>query len=110
MKIHSPQISHKTEVGGVKVGLKNEEDVRAAFDEITNAARTKAPEAQILGVTMQPMVRPVDFELIMGAKKDPQFGPVVLFGLGGIYAEVLKDVALALPPLNLMLASRMIQR
>jgi acetyltransferase len=59
---------------------------------------------------MQPMVRPVDFELIIGAKKDPQFGPVVLFGLGGIYAEVLKDASIALPPLNLMLAERMMQR
>jgi len=110
MKIHSPQISHKTEVGGVKIGLKNKDDVNAAFDEITGAARLRAPEAQILGVTMQPMVRPVDFELIMGAKKDPQFGPVLLFGLGGIYAEVLKDASIALPPLNLMLAGRMMQR
>jgi acetyltransferase len=110
MKIHSPQISHKTEVGGVKVGLKNEEEVKAAFDEITGAARTRVPEAQILGVTMQPMVTPVDFELIMGAKKDPQFGPILLFGLGGIYAEVLQDVAITLPPLNLMLADRLMQR
>jgi acetyltransferase len=68
------------------------------------------PEAQILGVTMQPMVKPVDYELIMGAKKDSQFGPILLFGLGGIYAEVLKDVAITLPPLNLMLAERLIQR
>jgi acetyltransferase len=110
MKINSPQISHKTEVGGVKVGLKNEEEVKAAFDEITSSARSRVPEAQILGVTIQPMVRPVDFELIMGAKKDPQFGPILLFGLGGIYAEVLKDVAITLPPLNLMLAERLMQR
>jgi acetyltransferase len=110
MKIHSPQISHKTEVGGVKVGLKSEEEVKAAFDEITSSARSQVPEAQILGVTMQPMVKPVDFELIMGAKKDPQFGPILLFGLGGIYAEVLKDVAITLPPLNLMLADRLMQR
>jgi acetyltransferase len=110
MKIHSPQISHKTEVGGVKVGLKSEEEVRAAFDEITNAARSTVPEAQILGVTMQPLVTPVDYELIMGAKKDPQFGPILLFGLGGIYAEVLKDVAITLPPLNLTLADRLMQR
>jgi acetyltransferase len=110
MKIHSPQISHKTEVGGVKVGLKSEEEVKAAFDEITSSARSQVPEAQILGVTMQPMVKPVDFELIMGAKKEPQFGPILLFGLGGIYAEVLKDVAITLPPLNLMLADRLMQR
>jgi acetyltransferase len=110
MKILSPQISHKTEVGGVRVNLKSEEEVRAAFEEITTAARSRAPEAQILGVTMQPLVKDINFELILGAKKDPQFGPVVLFGLGGIYAEVLKDAAIALPPLNLMLAGRMMQR
>ena len=110
MKIHSPQITYKSEVGGVRIDLKNEAEVRQAFEEITAAARTRAPEAQILGVTLQPMVRPVDFELIMGARKDPEFGPVMLFGLGGIYAEVLKDVGIALPPLNLMLADRMMQR
>ena len=110
MKIHSPQITYKSEVGGVRIDLKNEAEVRQAFEEITATARTRAPEAQILGVTLQPMVRPVDFELIMGARKDPEFGPVMLFGLGGIYAEVLKDVAIALPPLNLMLADRMMQR
>jgi acetyltransferase len=110
MKINSPQISHKTEVGGVKVNLKSEEEVRAAFEEVTQAAHTRMPEAQILGVAMQPMVRPVDFELIMGSKLDPQFGPVLLFGLGGVYAEVLKDASIALPPLNLMLAGRMMER
>ncbi len=110
MKIHSPEISHKTDVGGVKVGLINEEEVKAAFDEITEAARSRAPEAHVQGVTLQPLVKPVDFELIMGAKKDPQFGPLLLFGLGGIYAEVLKDAAVELPPLNLMLAERLVQR
>ncbi|MFZ2087594.1 MAG: acetate--CoA ligase family protein, partial [Desulfobaccales bacterium] len=110
MKIHSPQISHKTEVGGVKVGLKNEDEVKEAFVEITDSAKARVPEAQIMGVTLQPQVKPIDFELIMGSKKDPQFGPLVLFGLGGIYAEVLRDVAIALPPLNLMLAERLIQR
>jgi acetyltransferase len=110
MKIHSPQISHKTEVGGVKVGLKNEDEVKTAFEEVTSSARSQVPEAQILGVTIQPLVKPIDFELIVGTKKDPQFGPLLLFGLGGIYAEVLKDVAIELPPLNLMLAERLVQR
>jgi acetyltransferase len=110
MKIHSPQISHKTDVGGVKVGLKNEDEVKAAFEEVTVSARSHEPEAQILGVTMQPLVKPIDFELILGTKKDPLFGPMLLFGLGGIYAEVLKDVAMELPPLNLMLAERLVQR
>ena len=110
MKIHSPQITHKTDVGGVKLGLKNEDEVRAAFDEITQSARSHAPEAQILGVTIQPLVKSIDFELIVGTKKDLQFGPIILFGLGGIYAEVLRDVAIELPPLNLMLAERLMQR
>ena len=110
MKIHSPQILHKTEVGGVRVGLKNEEEVKAAFEQITMAAQSRAPEAQILGVTLQPLVKPIDYELIMGAKKDPQFGPVLLFGMGGVHAEVLKDTSIAVPPLNLMLAERLMQR
>ena len=82
MKVHSPQILHKTEVGGVRVGLKNDEEVTAAFEHITKVAQSRAPEAQILGVTLQPMVKPIHYELIMGAKKDPQFGPVLLFGMG----------------------------
>ncbi|MFZ2089170.1 MAG: bifunctional acetate--CoA ligase family protein/GNAT family N-acetyltransferase [Desulfobaccales bacterium] len=110
LKILSPQISHKTDVGGVKVGLKTEDEVKAAFDDITQSSRSHVPDAQILGVTVQPMVKPIDFELIVGTKKDPQFGPMLLFGLGGIYAEVLKDVAIELPPLNLMLAERLVQR
>lgn len=110
MKIHSPQISHKTDVGGVKVGLKNEDEVKAAFEEITSSAHQHVPEAQIMGVTIQPMVKPIDFELIVGTTKDPQFGPMLLFGLGGIYAEVLKDVAMELPPVNLMLVERLVQR
>ena len=110
MKILSPQISHKTDVGGVKVGLKTEDEVKAAFDEITQASRSRVPEAQILGVTVQPLVKPIDYELIAGAKKDPQFGPLILFGLGGIYAEVLQDISISLPPLNLTLAKRLVER
>lgn len=110
LKIHSPQISHKTDVGGVRVGLRDEREVVAAYQEMVAAAQAQAPEAQILGVTVQPQVQPVDFELIAGAKRDPGFGPLILFGLGGIFTEVLKDVAMALPPLNLMLAQQLIQR
>jgi len=110
MKIHSPQISHKSDVGGVRVGLRDEEEVREAFQTMTTTARERVPEAQSLGVTLQPQVKPVDFELILGTKKDPNFGPLILFGLGGIYTEVLRDVAMELPPLNLMLAHRLIQR
>jgi len=110
LKILSPQVTHKTEVGGVRAGLQNEAEVQAAFSEITANVQARVPEAQILGVTVQPLVKPIDFELIAGAKQDPGFGPLILFGLGGIFTEVLQDTAIELPPLNLMLAKRLIQR
>jgi acetyltransferase len=110
LKINSPQITHKTDVGGVRVGLQDAAAVQTAFAEMTDTVKAKVPEAQILGVTVQPLASPIDFELIMGAKKDPGFGPLILFGLGGIYTEVLHDSALALPPLNQMLAMQLIQR
>jgi acetyltransferase len=110
LKISSPQITHKTDVGGVRVGLADEAEVQTAFAEMTDAVKAKMPEAQILGVTVQPLAHPIDFELIVGAKRDPGFGPLILFGLGGIYTEVLHDAAIELPPLNHMLALRLIQR
>ncbi len=110
LKIISPQISHKTDVGGVRLRLRNEDEVKQAFEEITAAARAKVPDAQILGVSVQTLTRPIDFELICGAKLDPGFGPLILFGLGGIFTEVLQDVALGLPPLNLSLARSLIER
>jgi acetyltransferase len=109
MKIHSRQILHKSDVHGVRLDLRNEEEVREAFFRMTDQARLLAPGAEILGVTLQPMIPCPDFELIMGSKRDPDFGPVLLFGIGGVLTEVLRDRALALPPLNRLLARRLME-
>ena len=110
MKIHSPQITHKTDVGGVKLNLASDEAVAEAFTQMVERAKQAKPDATILGVTIQKMVAvPNAFELIMGMKKDPIFGAVILVGMGGIAAEVFKDRALALPPLNETLARRALE-
>jgi acetyltransferase len=109
MKVHSPQILHKTEVQGVVLGLANDEEVRAAFHEMVARAKRMRPDAEVHGVTLQPMIAFADgIELIVGAKKDPVFGSVMMVGAGGITAEVLGDRALELPPLNERLARRML--
>ena len=95
MKIHSPQITHKTDVGGVVLNLSSDDAVRQAFDRITRTAAEMRPDAQILGVTVQQMVSyPNSFELILGTKKDPVFGAVIMVGMGGVAAEVFRDRAL----------------
>jgi acetyltransferase len=109
MKLHSPDITHKTEAGGVRLDLRSDEEVRTVFTEIVESARRYKPEARIEGVTMQPYFANPDFEILLGAKRDANFGPVILFGMGGIFTEVLKDRALGLPPLNRLLARRMMQ-
>jgi acetyltransferase len=109
-KIHSPDISHKSDVDGVRTFLKSEEEVAAAFEDIVNRARVARPEARIFGVTIQTQVEKCPLELILGAKKDPQFGPLLLFGLGGVLAEVLQERSVDLPPLNLLLARRLMER
>ena len=109
LKILSPQITHKTDVDGVMLNLADDASVRQAFEQITAAARRLRPEARVEGVTVEPMVTAVGgIEIIVGAKRDPVFGPVVLVGAGGISAEVFKDHALGLPPLNDRLARRML--
>jgi acyl-CoA synthetase (NDP forming) len=98
LKVVSPQITHKSDVGGVKLDLKSPEEVAAAFDEIMAAARRAAPDATIDGVSVQQMARP-GIEVIVGVSTDPQFGPVIMFGLGGILVEVLKDVSFRIIPI-----------
>ncbi|MDH7517825.1 MAG: bifunctional acetate--CoA ligase family protein/GNAT family N-acetyltransferase [Candidatus Thermoplasmatota archaeon] len=110
MKILSPQITHKSDVGGVALNLHCEEDVRKTFKEMTKRAKEKVPDAKILGVTIQKMAKNHGYELILGSKKDPIFGSVILFGLGGIYTELFKDRAIGLPPLNQVLARRIIEK
>ena len=110
LKILSPQITHKTDVGGVVLNLANEDQVRRAYDQIVSAAQRARPDARIEGVTVQRMISGRSgLELILGMKKDPTFGSVILVGLGGITAELFHDRALGLPPLNERLAMRMLQ-
>lgn len=109
MKINSPQITHKTEVHGVALGISNDEEVETKFHAMVSRAKTMRPNANVLGVTIQPMATSAEgIELIVGAKKDPVFGAVMMVGAGGITAEILGDRALELPPLNDRLARRML--
>ena len=109
-KIHSPDISHKSDVDGVRTFLKSAAEVAAAFEDIVSRAHTAKPDAKIFGVTVQTQVEKSSLELILGAKKDPQFGPLLLFGLGGILTEILRESSVDLPPLNLLLARRLMER
>lgn len=100
LKISSPDIVHKTEARGVKVNLKNDQEVRAAFNEIVANARSYKSDARIVGVLVQKMASPGGTEVIFGAIRDPQFQQVVMFGLGGIFVEVLKDVTFRVAPVT----------
>lgn len=109
LKVVSPQVSHKTEVGGVVLDLRTAEAVIAAFDQIRESLRRARPEAAFEGVTVQPMIdRSQGVELIVGARRDLTFGPIVLVGAGGTSAEVLADRAVGLAPLSLDAARRLI--
>ena len=116
LKLHSETITHKTDVGGVQLNLNNSGVVRSAFNSIRSSLHAIAGEkdesgkAHFLGVTVQPMVSSEGYELILGSSIDPQFGPVILFGLGGQLVEVFKDSSLGIPPLNSTLARRMMER
>jgi acetyl coenzyme A synthetase (ADP forming)-like protein len=108
MKIVSPQVLHKTDVGGVRLGLRGPEEVARAFMEITASVRRLAPSAWIAGVSIQEMVTG-GRELIVGMSRDPQFGPLLMFGLGGIYVEVLKDVSFRVAPVSRRDAEEMVR-
>jgi acetyltransferase len=110
LKINSRDIIHKSDVGGVFLDLNTEKDVAAAYDQIIGSTRARLPQAKIQGVSVQPMMKRSGYELILGAKKDRDFGPVILFGMGGTFAEVFKDQAVALPPLNRLLARRLMEK
>ena len=110
LKLHSFTVTHKSDVGGVALNVRNEESVRAAFADIYKSVEQKKGIEHFQGVTVQPMLKPEGFELILGASLDPQFGPVLLFGTGGILVETFRDRALALPPLNTTLARRMMEQ
>jgi acetyltransferase len=110
VKLHSETITHKTDVGGVVLNLQTSEDVKAAFATIENSVKKSHGEGHFGGVAVQRMIKFEGYELILGSSIDAQFGPVLLFGLGGQLVEVFKDSSLALPPLTTTLARRMIER
>lgn len=108
LKVASPDILHKTDVGGVKIGLEDAEDVRDAFDLIIYRTQRYLPEAQVWGCLVQKMVPP-GLEILVGMNRDPQFGPLVTFGLGGIYVETLKDVTFRIAPISSLEAEEMLR-
>ncbi|HEX7474731.1 MAG TPA: acetate--CoA ligase family protein [Dehalococcoidales bacterium] len=108
MKIASPDIVHKSDVGGVKLGLANAAQASRAYREIISAVRQKIPQARIEGMSIQKMARP-GVELIIGMSQDPQFGPVLMFGLGGVLVEIIKDVSFRLVPVTPRDAGQMIK-
>jgi len=108
LKIVSPDIIHKSDSGGVKLGIANATQAGKAYSEIMAAAKKADKKANIHGVSVQKMAKP-GVEVIMGMSKDPQFGPVLMFGLGGVFVEVLKDVAFRIVPLVRRDASQMIR-
>jgi acetyltransferase len=110
MKIASPDILHKSDIGGVILNLGSERDVKKAFEEIMQNVKHRLPDARIEGVSIQKMVTDCDYELIIGSRKDAILGPVIMFGLGGTETEILKDVAVGLPPLNQKLTRRILER
>jgi acetyltransferase len=110
LKLLSNTIAHKTDVNGVRLDLPNEEQVRGAYAAIQNSVTKKAGPGHFAGVTVQPFIRRDGYELILGSSVDPQFGPVILFGSGGVLVDVYRDHGLALPPLNSTLAQRLMEQ
>jgi acetyltransferase len=108
LKIASPDILHKTDVGGVKVGLNNADDVRDAFELMVYRAQRYIPDAHVWGCLVQEMVPGGGQEVLVGMNRDPQFGPLITFGLGGIYVETLKDVTFRVAPFSVQEAEEML--
>ncbi|MCX5798043.1 MAG: bifunctional acetate--CoA ligase family protein/GNAT family N-acetyltransferase [Proteobacteria bacterium] len=109
LKIASPDISHKSDVGGVKVGIKSDNELKEGYTQLLQAIKENAPQAKIAGVTVQKMIENIDYEIILGTKRDKDFGSVILFGMGGIGTEIFKDISIGLPPLNQTLARRLME-
>ena len=108
LKIVSPDVAHKSDVGGVKIGLSSTAQVLRAYTEIVSGVRKMVPEARIEGVSVQKMARP-GVEIIIGMSEDAQFGPVIMFGLGGTWVEVLKDVSFRVTPVTDWDAAEMVR-
>ena len=111
MKIHSPDISHKSDVGGVRLGLQTADMVASGFDDMMLHVKALRPKARVEGALVQPMLRyPDQREVLVGVMTDAVFGPVISFGAGGIAVEAVRDTAIALPPLNAVLARELMER
>ena len=110
MKVFSPQITHKSKVEGVILDVRSETEVTDSFKDLVARVKQHKPKAEFKGVILQPMIKRGGYELFVGYKKDPQFGAVILFGMGGVATELLKDVSIGLPPLNQVLARRLMER
>jgi acyl-CoA synthetase (NDP forming) len=108
LKVASPDIVHKSDAGGIRLGLETPEQVEQACDEILGATRRSYPKANLLGVSVQKMAAP-GVEVIIGMSRDAQFGPVLMFGLGGVFVEILEDVSLRVIPVTRRDVSEMIK-
>jgi acyl-CoA synthetase (NDP forming) len=108
LKIVSPDVIHKTDAGGVKIGLENVSEVKKAYNDILTSVKKQVPRALVHGISVQKMARP-GVEVIIGTSQDPQFGPVIMFGLGGLFVEVLKDVSFRIVPVGRRDAIEMIE-
>ncbi|MCW4008631.1 MAG: GNAT family N-acetyltransferase [Candidatus Bathyarchaeota archaeon] len=109
LKVLSQQIAHTADASGVILDINSDEEVRQAFNLIMHQAKEYDGKAHVIGVTVQPMIKHRGYEVIIGGKKEPPFGPVILFGMGGVGAELFKDYSIGLPPLNTTLIRRMLE-
>jgi len=110
MKALSPQITHKSQVEGVILDVRSEAETKKYFTKLAQRVKKHKPEAEFEGVIIQPLVKKKGYELLIGSKKDPHFGSAIVFGMGGVAAELLKDVSIGFPPLNKVLARRLMEK
>jgi acetyltransferase len=108
LKVHSAQVAHKTEAGGVELAVSNEEALRQAYRRILANVQSRFPDATVEGILVAEMISGAVAEVIVGISTDPDYGPVVAFGLGGILVELLKDASLRIPPISSLMAEEMI--
>ena len=109
LKITSPDITHKSDIGGVLTGIYSDEGLRAGYNSLMKKVKENVPEARMVGVSIQKMILNLDYELILGVKKDKDFGSVIIFGMGGVDVEMFRDISIGLPPLNQTLAKRLME-
>ncbi|MCX9085812.1 MAG: GNAT family N-acetyltransferase [Candidatus Methanoperedens sp.] len=110
IKISSPDISHKSDVRGVVIGISNEEELRVEYEQMLLRVNERLPQARITGIVVQKMIEKVDYEILLGAKRDNDFGSVILFGRGGVDAEIISDFSIGIPPLNQTLSRIMMEQ